>query len=154
MPDTIRTLYWWGYEPAAMGAVAHTNTDLSRTAPTLTSNTNSKTIYQPSASRGCAYYLTPTDATDLNIILSGSATVNNTYNSGYMGMNSVNTSVAGTDNTNFFNVYPRSTTSMAMTYKEHEIVNNTYIIIQITANSGAVTLIMNALWMNKQGENI
>lgn len=143
----LGSLYWYGSEPVKMVAVASSSTDLGRTAPTLTDYDNHKTLYQPNASRGCGYYPTPSKDTDLHIILSGSATVSNAYNSSELGMNSANNIIVGTENTNWFRVFPASTTAMAIAHKTCEIVNNDYVIVQITANNGNITLDMSALWL-------
>ena len=154
LPDTVDTLYWYGYEPVAMGATAHTNTDLNRTAPTLTNYTNYKSIYQPNGSRGNGYYAKSREANYLHLTLSGSTSITNQYNSAYLGMNNVNTNVSGTDDVNYFNVYPRNTASIPITNTKHSIVNNDYIVLQVTANSGNVTLNQYAMWYDRVSSDI
>ena len=144
MPDAVKKFYWYGYEPNAMTAIASAATDMAQTAPTITNNTNSKSVSQTKPSRGCGYYQTTNEGTVLHIIYSASAGQAYTYNSIYASMSDTNNKMeAGVANIELL----RNSTSVSTTHKQATITNKNYVIIQLTADNANVSLTLNALWL-------
>ena len=144
MPDDVKIFYWYGYEPNAMTAIASGATDMAQTAPTITNNTTSKSVSQTNTSRGCGYYQTSSEGTELHIIYSASSGQAYAYNSIYASMSNTNNKTeTGVANIELL----RNSASVSTTHKQATITNKNYVIIQLTADNASVSLTLKALWL-------